>query len=191
MKVKKLKMSNKATLARISASALLTIGFCIAVNLLLNLLDNSWEKLFSAVGNISSLFIGYGAYRISKEQQSNTRFKISEEEKIIIRKNYEDIFTGIQLIFNNYSNRKNLLAAKIILDKSSNYAELNLPKDIEDYTKELYKNASDLYQENCAIFTIDGSLRTNCTVENYDIIWEKLWNTNPNKVYSKHLKIKK
>lgn len=189
--MRKLKIPNE--LGRFFNSLFITIAVLFILFVVLNLegIDGQYDKLFSLLGSVGSLFIGYGAYQIAKEQKKSTEFKISEEEKIIIRKNYEDIFAGIQLIFNNYSNRKNLLAAKLSLDKAANYAELNLPKDIEDYTKELYKNVSDLYQENCAIFTIDGSLRINCTVENYDIIWEKLWNTNPNKVYSKHLKIKK
>jgi len=187
----KLRIPNE--LRRFFNSMFLTIAILFIFFVILNLngIDGQYDKLFSLISSIGSIFIGYGAYQIAKEQKLSIEFKVSEGEKIIIRKNYEDIFLGIQLIFNNYSNRTNLLAAKLSLDKAANYAELNLPREIEDYTKELYKNASALYQEHCAIFTIDGSLRTNCTAENYNIIWEKLWNTNPNKVYSEYLKIKK
>lgn len=53
------------------------------------LLGDKFEKNFAAVGSVGSVLIGYGAYRISKEQQKATEQKISDEERKIIRNHYK------------------------------------------------------------------------------------------------------
>ena len=81
MKVKKSKILNSKTIA----AAFLTIGLCIVINLLLSLLDNSWEKLFSAAGSIGSVIIGVGMFYLGWQQRKHLEQKISDEERKIIR----------------------------------------------------------------------------------------------------------
>jgi hypothetical protein len=63
--------------------------FVVLVALNLEGIDGNYDKLFSAIGSFGSVFIGYAAYRISKEQQRSTNQKISDEEKEIIRRHYK------------------------------------------------------------------------------------------------------
>ena len=60
------------------------IQSCVLVLVICFLLGDKFEKNFAALGSVGSVFIGYGAYRISKEQQRATEQKISDEQK----KNY-------------------------------------------------------------------------------------------------------
>ncbi len=61
------------------------IQSCALVLVICFLLGDKFEKNFAAVGSVGSVLIGYGAYRISKEQHRATEQKISDEKRKIIR----------------------------------------------------------------------------------------------------------
>lgn len=108
------------------------------------LMGDKFEKNFAAVGSIGSLIIAYGAYKIAKEQQRSNDQKISEEERKIIRENYKNLINGISIIYNNYRNISEINKGEEILRQVANQAKLELPKDLEDYTQEVYELAREI-----------------------------------------------
>ena len=77
--MRKLKIPNE--LRRFFNSMFLTIAISFIFFVILNLkgIDGQYDKLFSSIGSVGSIFIGYGAYRISQEQKRNIDLKISED----------------------------------------------------------------------------------------------------------------
>ncbi len=61
------------------------IIFVAFVALNLKGINGEYDKLFSAIGSFGSVFIGWAAYQISREQQKAAEQKISDEERKIIR----------------------------------------------------------------------------------------------------------
>ena len=74
------------------------IQSCALVLVVCFLLGDKFEKKFAAVGSVGSVFIGYGAYRISKEQQRATEQKISDEQRKVILQNYLKLTNAISLL---------------------------------------------------------------------------------------------
>ncbi len=103
--MRKLKIPNE--LRRFFNSMFLTIAISFIFFVILNLkgIDGQYDKLFSSIGSVGSIFIGYGAYRISQEQKHNTKFKVSEEERRIIRDHYKKTSEAIAKTSNYWNGR--------------------------------------------------------------------------------------
>lgn len=154
-------------------------------------MGEEFEKNFAAVGSIGSLFIGYGAYRISKEQQRNTDFKIYESKKTI-QDHYKKTSEVIAKTSNYWNGRhfNNDVQGKddptlqlLALMKS---AEIELPDGFSQLIEEIFQ-----FYNNLSIQLLDAKEKNialgNKALENHKKESElrlKLEN-----LYSKYLKI--
>ena len=75
------------------------IQSCALVLVICFLLGDKFEKNFAALGSVGSLFIGYAAYQISREQHRATEQKISDLERKIILENYLKLKKAVELVF--------------------------------------------------------------------------------------------
>ncbi len=167
----------------------LAIIFITFTALNLKGIDGKYNELFSMIGSIGSLFIGYGAYQISKEQKRNTEFKISEEERRIVRQNYENLIDGISKIYNNYSSISEIANGAEILRQVANQAKLELPKDLEDLTKESYEVAQALSLKVRKYFDQNGIPKPTSDLVDYNNTYNKISQFfSANELYSKYLK---
>lgn len=188
MKVKKSKILNSKTIA----AAFLTIGLCIVINLLLSLLDNSWEKLFSAAGSIGSVIIGVGMFYLGWQQHKHLEQKTSEAERELVRQNYKNLMDGVSKIYNNYSDISEITKAEEILRQVANQAKLELPKDLEDYTHKAYKLARSISLKVRKCFDHKRAQKPGADLVDYNSTFDEISQFfSANELYSKYLKIKK
>lgn len=162
---------------------------CALVLLVCFLLGDKFEKNFAALGSVGSIFIGYAAYRISKEQQRATEQKISEEERRIVRQNYENFIDGISKIYNNYSDISEIIKGAEILRQVANQAKLELPKDLEDYAQKAYEVAQKISLKVRKCFDHERSQKPNSDLVDYNGAYDEISQfLSPITLYSKYLK---
>lgn len=165
------------------------IESCALVLFVCFLLGDKFEQKFAAIGSVGSIFIGYGAYQISKEQKQNIESKISEEERRVVRQNYENFTDGISKIYNNYSNISELIKGAEILRQVANQAKLELPKDLEDYTHKAYEVAQKISLKVQKCFDHEGKQRPKSDLVDYNGAYDEISQfLSPSTLYSKYLK---
>lgn len=140
-------MLDKPIFQQLVALGIVIIGFLTLGNVLLDLkdIDGDYEKLFSIVGNVGSTLIGVGMFYLGWQQHQLR--KLSEEEKKIIRENYDKFNAGISMLYNSYKNSDKINEAKEILRQASNHANLELPTDLKTYVQEAYNLSQQLSLE--------------------------------------------
>lgn len=141
--MRKLKIPNE--LRRFFNSMFLTIAISFIFFVILNLkgIDGQYDKLFSSIGSVGSIFIGYGAYRISQEQKRNIDLKISEEDKRLIRehyKKYEALFKDFRSehSLNWLNEERHLISYESKILNLCREAQVELPLEIEIEMRKFY-----------------------------------------------------
>lgn len=167
----------------------ITISILLFCFVIFNLegIDGNFNNFFDVINAIGSVIISIGllkigieANKIAKEQQRSTDQKISQEEREIIRENYKNLMNGISTIYNNYRNIREINKGEEILRQVANQAKLELPKDLEDYTQEVYELAKRISMEVKKENNIDESFDKLHNFFSANIIYSK-YLKNPNK----------
>jgi hypothetical protein len=183
MKVKKSKILNSKTIA----AAFLTIGLCIVINLLLSLLDDSWEKLFSAVGSIGSVIIGVGMFYLGWQQHKHLEQKISDEERKMIIENYLKLRELIRLIQRDDYRATN--ESFEMLGKIQDEAQLFADEELINFMARI----REMMLDDAAFTTSleEGELSLKDVREFREEFSKFIFgkNFNPEEIYSKYLKL--
>ncbi len=193
MKAKKSKILNGKTIA----AAFLTIGLCIVINLLLSLLGDSWEKLFSAVGSIGSVTIGVGMFYLGWQQQKHFEQQISDSQKDSIFRHYRDLKDLLRKIFKDTHN-KDTEVLKMMWDLED-MVKLWGSQELSNYISEIREKTVQVYSEAHLRLSKGGDESVEEgeeRKEGRDRLW-KGWeeyrsyisNLKPESLYSKYLKI--
>lgn len=175
----------KQVFKKLLLGCFLTIGLLVMSCVLLNLkcVENDYTKLFSIVGDVGSLLIGAGMFYLGWQQHQLR--KLSEEEKKIIRENYDTFNDGISKLLNSYRNSLGTNEAKEILRKAANQANLELPVDLKSYVQGAY----DLSQKMSMSLEIKKPEPRQDYEEFYNEISERFLGYESYKRHSKYLTI--
>ena len=125
------------------------IQSCALVLVICFLLGDKFEKKFAAVGSVGSVFIGYAAYRISKEQHRATEQKISDEKRKLIKEHCQKTLDAIVKASyfwkrSGKENENSFDEAISEIFKSRESAKIELNDDFADLIERIYLFYLDL-----------------------------------------------
>ena len=156
------------------------------------LLGDKFEKNFAAVGSVGSVFIGYGAYRISKEQHRAIEQKISDEKRKLIKEHCQKTLDAIvrASYFCKRSGKENenrFDEAISEIFKSRESAKIELNDDFANLIKKIYLFYRALDSELLYAKEKDIALSEKKVLENQDK--ENALINDLENLYAKYLKL--
>lgn len=154
------------------------------------------DIIISFFGVIAAASLAYQANKIAKsnlesanQQQKTLTQKISSEDRAIFRSNYKKVVEALGMVFRD---GKVMDEAKNLFWQARDEARLELPKEIADYTQQLFDKMWNAYIIYYHDITGDACLpqgkERSDAVEKHSKVIGELIKEQPNTVYSKYMR---